>query len=99
MLGKCNLCARSKHREEREKQSLLKRLKIIEGQVGGVAKMVERDQYCSDVLVQLLAVNKSIKALSQEILRSHLSGCVVKEIKANNLEVIDELMTLIARLG
>ena len=60
--------------------------------------MVDDDKYCNDILIQLLAINKSIKSLSTDILKGHLSTCVVDDIKNNKLEVIDEVMELIGRL-
>ena len=95
----CNECEKSKHRTLEEKKYLQTRLKTIEGQIRGVSKMVEEDKYCNDILTQLLAINKSIKSLSNDILKSHLSSCVVDDIKENKLEVIDEVMELIRRLN
>ena len=95
----CENCSKSKHRTEEEKKYLQTRLKTIEGQVRGVAKMIDEDKYCSDVLTQLLAINKSIKSLSNDILKSHLLSCVVKDIKEDKLEIIDEVMELIGRLN
>ena len=70
-----------------------------EGQVRGISRMIEEDKYCNDILTQLLAVNKSIKSLSNDILKNHLETCVVDDIKDNKLEVIDEVMELIERLN
>ena len=98
-MEKCEKCTKSKHRTEEEKKYLQTRLKTIEGQVRGVSKMIEEDKYCNDILIQLLAINKSIKSLSNDILRSHLSSCVVRDIKEDNLEVVDEIMELIGRLN
>ena len=95
----CTECEKSKHRSEEEKKYLKVRLKTIEGQIRGISKMVEEDKYCNDILTQLLAVNKSIKSLSSDILKSHLSSCVVDDIKADKLEVIDEFMELIERIN
>ena len=81
------------------KKYLKTRLSTVEGQIRGVNKMVDEDRYCLEILTQLLAINKSIKGISMEILKSHLSSCVVKDIKDNNLAVIDEVMELIKRLG
>ena len=81
------------------KKYLKTRLSTVEGQIRGVNKMVDEDRYCLEILTQLLAINKSIKGISMEILKSHLSSCVVKDIKDNNLDVIDEVMELIKRLG
>lgn len=95
----CDKCQRSKHRTQEEKKYLRTRLNTIEGQIRGVSKMLEEDKYCNDILTQLLAINKSIKSLSAEILRGHLASCVVEDIKHDNLETIDEVMQLIDRLG
>ena len=98
-MEKCKHCPKSTHRTDTEKKYLKTRLKTIEGQVRGISKMIEEDKYCNDILIQLLAVNKSIKSLSNDILKSHLSSCVVDDIKNNNTEVIDEVMELIRRLN
>ena len=84
---------------KKQRKKLIKRLKTIEGQIRGVEKMVEEDKYCKDVLIQLLAINKSIKSVSNEIFKSHLSTCVVRDIKNDDLEVIDEVMDLIKKLN
>ena len=97
-MNKCEKCTRSKHRTEEEKKYLKTRLNTIEGQIRGVSKMVDEDKYCNEVLTQLLAINKSIKSLSTDILKGHLSTCVVQDIKNDKLEVIDEVMELIGRL-
>ena len=97
-MKKCEHCNRNKHRTEDEKKYLRTRLNTIEGQIRGVSKMVDEDKYCNDILTQLLAINKSIKSLSTDILRGHLSTCVVEDIKNDKLEVINEVMELIGRL-
>ena len=97
-MNKCEKCTRSKHRTEEEKKYLKTRLNTIEGQIRGVSKMVDEDKYCNEVLTQLLAINKSIKSLSTDILKGHLSTCVVQDIKNDKLEVINEVMDLIGRL-
>jgi CsoR family transcriptional regulator, copper-sensing transcriptional repressor len=55
----------------------LKRLKRIEGQVRGIARMVEDDQYCIDVLTQISAATKALQAVGLGLLDEHLSHCVV----------------------
>ena len=96
---KCKSCTRSKHRTEVEKKYLKTRLNTVEGQIRGISKMVEEDKYCNDILIQLLAINKSIKSISNDILKGHLSTCVVDDIKNDKLEIIDEVMELIGRLN
>ncbi len=95
----CEHCNRSKHRTDEEKKYLRTRLNTIEGQVRGVSKMIEEDKYCHDVLTQLLAINKSIRSLSNDILKDHLSTCVVNDIQCNHLEAVDEVMQLVERLS
>jgi DNA-binding FrmR family transcriptional regulator len=58
------------------KQAALKRLKRIEGQVRGLAKMVEEDRYCMDVLMQIAAVQQALRGVSQELMHQHLEHCV-----------------------
>lgn len=95
----CNACVKSTYREDMLKKRLNKRLKTIEGQIRGVQNMIEEDKYCSDILIQLLAINKSIKSVSNELFKNHLSTCVVRDIKNDDPKIIDEVMELIRRLG
>lgn len=95
----CMNCEKSTHRDEEFKKKLIKRLKTIEGQIRGVQNMINEDKYCNDVLIQLLAINKSIKSVSNEIFKNHLSTCVVRDIKDDNPGIIDEVMELIGRLN
>ncbi len=86
------------NRSPKLKKDFMRRLKIVEGQVRGVEKMLEDDRYCGDVLIQISAINKSLKSLASEILRNHMATCVVKDIKSDNLDTIDEVIDLIRRL-
>lgn len=90
---------KSKHRKDEEKKYLKTRLNKIEGQVRGISLMIDNDRYCDDILTQISAIEKSLKSLGNEILRNHLSTCVVNEIKNDNLEIINEIMNLIRRLN
>ncbi len=94
----CIDCTKNTHRDEETKKKLNKRLKTIEGQIRGVQNMINEDKYCNDILIQLLAINKSIKSVSNEIFKNHLSTCVVRDIKNNDPKIIDEVMELIRRL-
>ena len=99
MCEMCKECNKSTHRTEDEKKKLSKRLKVIEGQVRGIIQMIDDDRYCKDVLVQISAVENSLKSIGVEMLKSHLSTCVVRDIKNNKLEVIDEIIELFGRLN
>ena len=94
----CSTYPKSTYRDAELKKALNKRLKTIEGQIRGVQNMIEEDKYCNDILIQLLAINKSIKSVSKEIFKNHLSTCVVREIKNDDPKIIDEVMELIGRL-
>lgn len=65
------------HGYSEEKQAYLRRLRRVEGQVRGIAKMVEEDKYCIDILTQMAAVNKALHAVSIGLLQEHISHCVV----------------------
>jgi len=62
--------------DDATKKSSLTRLRRIEGQVRGIARMVEDDRYCIDVLTQLRAVTAALAKVEQEVLREHLNHCV-----------------------
>lgn len=60
------------------KDDYLKRLRRIEGQVRGIARMVDEDTYCIDVLTQVSAATKALQAVSLGLLEDHISHCVVE---------------------
>ena len=83
-----------------DKPGLLKRLNRIEGQVRGVAKMVEDDRYCIDVLTQIAAIQAALDALAMQLLASHTNGCVRSAIKSGDGDAaVDELMNLVKRFA
>ena len=92
-------CIRKKHRSAEEKKNLTRRLNIIEGQVRGVKDMILDDRYCDEVLIQISSVNKALKSLGNEILKNHLETCVVKDLKDDKLEVIDDVIDLFGRIN
>ena len=82
----------------RRKKDLNRRLKIIAGQVNGISQMIEDDRYCNDVLIQISSTINALKSLGTEMLKSHLRTCVVKDIKNNKLEILDEVVDLFGKL-
>ncbi len=86
-----------KHRTEEEKKKITVRINKIMGQMNGVKKMVDEDKYCNDILIQLLAIEKSIKSLSDTILENHLKTCVVNDIKNDNTDIVNEVVDLFKR--
>ncbi|MGY3618071.1 DNA-binding FrmR family transcriptional regulator [Bradyrhizobium sp. USDA 10063] len=83
------------------KSSCLKRLKRIEGQIRGLAKMVEDDRYCIDVVTQIGAARAALRRVEEEVLRDHVAHCVEHAIssgdKADQRQKIAELMDVIGR--
>ena len=90
---------KEKHRDVSEKKYFDTRLKTIEGQVRGIRGMIEEDRYCNDILIQITAVIKSLKGVENELLKNHLSTCVVRDIKDDKLEIIDEFMEFIKKIN
>jgi DNA-binding FrmR family transcriptional regulator len=81
------------------KSMLVRRLHRIEGQVRGVAKMVEDDRYCIDILTQVSAIQSALGALAMRLLEDHTQGCVRSAARSGNGEAaVDELMTVVKRL-
>lgn len=68
------------------KQRVVRRLKILEGQIRGLQRQVETDTYCIDILTQTSAVKQALSSIEDVILERHLSGCVVDQIKAGKHE-------------
>ncbi|HKA78438.1 MAG TPA: metal-sensitive transcriptional regulator [Xanthobacteraceae bacterium] len=83
------------------KASCAKRLSRIEGQVRGLARMVEEDRYCIDIVTQVSAVRAALRRLEEEILRDHVAHCVEYAIasgnKADQRRKIEELMEVVGR--
>lgn len=83
------------------KPRLLNRLNRIEGQVRGIARMVEEDRYCIDVLTQLQAVRAALAKVETEMLRDHLGHCIEGAIvsgdKDQQREKASELIQLLER--
>lgn len=66
------------------KTSVMKRLKRIEGQVRGLARMVESNRYCIDIVTQLSAVRAALRRAEEEILADHVAHCVEQAITRGN---------------
>ena len=85
------------------KSGNLKRLSRIEGQVRGLARMVEDDRYCIDIVTQIGAVRAALRRVEEEILREHVAHCVEHAIssgdKADQRRKVAELMDVMGRAG
>ncbi len=87
-----------RHSYTRDRGELLNRLRRIEGQVRGIARMVEDDRYCIDVLTQLSAVRKAVDAVALELVDDHVRHCIADSSGAERAARTDELMAAVGRL-
>ena len=65
----------------KDKQKLIRRLKIIEGQVRGLQEMIKKDTYCIDVITQTSAIKQALSNTEDILMESHLGNCVIAQIK------------------
>ena len=91
----CEYCGKTTDRSETERKKLIHRLNRIEGQIRG---MIERDAYCADILTQSAAVNAAVNAFNKDLIANHIRGCVARDIREGNDEVIDELVVTLQKL-
>jgi len=78
---------------EQVKKNALARLKKIEGQIRGIAKMVENEKYCIDIINQITASEKALHGVSKIIMKRHVESCVTDAIvKGEGQHIIDELI-------
>jgi CsoR family transcriptional regulator, copper-sensing transcriptional repressor len=89
--------------QEHAKAAVLKRFKRIEGQVGGLSRMVESGRYCIDIITQISAVRAALRRAEEEILRDHVSHCVEHAITSGNTQdqrkKITEIIDVLGRSG
>jgi len=88
---------------EANKAKILARLRRIAGQVEGIARMLEQDRYCVDVLLQIGSAQAALGQAGKLVLRSHVETCVTEALTvgkpAERKQKIDELMEVFARYG
>lgn len=79
------------------KQRNLARLKKIEGQVRGLARMVEEDRYCADIMTQIASTREALRAVGRELMRHHLRHCATHAVRSGEAKaeaMYDELLAL-----
>lgn len=91
-------CNKTTERSQEEYTRLVNRLSRIEGQIRGLKKMLAENAYCADILTQSSAAASALNSFNKDLLSSHIHHCVVRDIKADKLEVVDELMDTILKL-
>ncbi|MCD8180956.1 MAG: metal-sensing transcriptional repressor [Firmicutes bacterium] len=98
MENECCCGKKTKERSPEEYQKLIHRLNRIEGQIGGLKRMIEKDAYCTDILIQSSAAAAALNAFNKELLANHIRTCVADGIRGGDDEVIDELVSIVQRL-
>lgn len=96
--NKCECSKKTKIRSEKEYKALINRLNRIEGQIRGIRGMVEKNAYCTDIIIQVAAANAALNAFNRELLANHIKTCVAEDIKAGRNETVDDLLATLQKL-
>lgn len=96
----CENCRsnKTKQRSKKEYKALINRLNRIEGQIRGIKGMLEKNAYCTDILVQVSAVNAALNSFNKELLANHIKTCVAEDIRNGKDETIDDLVATLQKL-
>jgi DNA-binding FrmR family transcriptional regulator len=87
-----------RHSYSKDRAQLLRRLSRVEGQVRGIARMIEREEYCVDILQQTAALRAAIDAVSLLVLEDHIQGCVRTAAERGEADTyVDEVMDVVRR--
>ncbi|MBO0865878.1 MAG: metal-sensitive transcriptional regulator [Mycobacterium sp.] len=89
----------SAHGYSSQKENYAKRLRRIEGQVRGIAKMIDEDKYCIDVLTQISAVNSALRSVALNLLNEHLGHCVSRAMADGGSEADEKLAEAYAAIA
>lgn len=95
----CEHCKhKTKERSDKEHRDMINRLSRIEGQIRGIKGMVEKNAYCTDILIQVAAVNAALNSFNRVLLANHIKTCVTQDIMDGKEETVDELIDTIKKL-
>jgi DNA-binding FrmR family transcriptional regulator len=87
-----------RHSYSKDKASLVRRLSRMEGQVRGIARMIEREEYCVDILQQTAALRAAVDSLSILLLEDHVQGCVRTAAEQGKADAyVDEVIDVVRR--
>ncbi len=88
--------------QDAARQTVLSRLKRIEGQVGGLMRMIDEDRYCVDILTQIHAVRAALYKVEEQVLRDHVAHCVADAFSSGDVldqqRKVEELIGAIGRM-
>ena len=80
-----------------DKEKILQRLRRIEGQIRGVARMIEEDRYCVEVLQQIASMQSAADAVAMILLEDHVKGCVADGLRSGKEERVEEVVGVIRK--
>jgi DNA-binding FrmR family transcriptional regulator len=87
-----------RHSYTKDRAQLLRRLSRMEGQVRGVARMIEREEYCIDILQQTAALRAAVDAVSLMLMEDHVAGCLTTAVKTGDAQsYTEEVMEVVRR--
>ena len=84
--------------DDENKAKIVRRLKLIEGQVRGLQKMVEKDTYCIDVITQTSAVKQGLSSVEDVLLENHLGHCVIHQVQSGQTKKAKEEIIKVYKL-
>jgi len=87
-----------KYMEDKNKSKLVRRLKLIEGQIRGLQKMIENDTYCIDVITQTSAVKQGLSNVEDLLLENHLGGCILNQVRSGQTNKAKEEILKVYKL-
>ena len=87
-----------KYMNDTSKSRIIRRLKLLEGQVRGLQKMVESDTYCIDVITQTSAVKQGLSNVEDLLLENHLGGCILNQVKSGQTNKAKEEILKVYKL-
>ena len=90
----CSTC----HSGHESKDKILRRLKLIEGQIRGLYKMIESDKYCIDVITQTSAVKQGLSNVEDLLMEKHLASCVLDQVKKGQTDIAQKEILKVYKL-
>lgn len=87
-----------RYMEDSHKSRIIRRLKLIEGQIRGLQKLIESDTYCIDVITQTSAVKQGLSNVEDLLLENHLGGCILDQVKSGQTKKAKEEILRVYKL-
>lgn len=94
----CPNCYKKKPRDEKLVKTLKTRINRLTGQLNGVSKMIDENRYCSDILIQISAIESALKEVGFIIFNEHMKSCVADDIKVDDYSSLDEAIELAKKI-